>query len=305
VYPNTADPHDSPAILLEPIGGKPVATVVGSLSELGQIKPGMELIEVDGRAVADVIEHDIDPYIFSSTPQDREINEMSSVLQGPPGSIARTKWLTLDGLTVQVAIPRNSSQHRAALKIPNRPRFDCRELAGGIAYLGLNTFNDPAIDSDFEAKFNELRRAKSWIIDLRYNGGGSSGIGYAILAHFIDAPVEGSRQSTRLYNPTLAARNQGATLVRLGNRYGRACRGAALSWARLCAHQPLDMQRGRRLPNPCPGSQASHHRRRAVLRLDWATPRIFDIRRNCPRLHEVGPFSRRNRICRGWSRPRY
>jgi C-terminal processing protease CtpA/Prc len=94
------------------------------------------------------------------------------------------------------------------LKIPNRPRFDCRELAGGIAYIGLNTFNDPAIDSDFEAKFNELRRAKSWIIDLRYNGGGSSGIGYAILAHFIDAPVEGSRQSTRLYNPTLAARNQ-------------------------------------------------------------------------------------------------
>ena len=57
-------------------------------------------------------------------------------------------------------------------------------------------FNDPAIDSDFEAKFDGLRGAKSGIIDLRYNGRGSSGIGYAIESHFVDAPVEGSKQST-------------------------------------------------------------------------------------------------------------
>ena len=57
-------------------------------------------------------------------------------------------------------------------------------------------FNDPAIDSDFEAKFDGLRGAKSLIIDLRYNSRGSSGIGYAIESHFVDAPVEGSKQST-------------------------------------------------------------------------------------------------------------
>lgn len=57
-------------------------------------------------------------------------------------------------------------------------------------------FNDPAIDSDFEAKFDGLRGAKSRIIDLRYNSRGSSDIGYAIESHFVDAPVEGSKQST-------------------------------------------------------------------------------------------------------------
>ena len=57
-------------------------------------------------------------------------------------------------------------------------------------------FNDPAIDSDFEAKFDGLRGAKSWIIDLRYNRRVSSDIGYAIESHFVDAPVEGSKQST-------------------------------------------------------------------------------------------------------------
>ena len=208
VYPNAADPHDSPALVLEPIGGKPVATLVGSLDELSPIKPGMELLEIDGRSVSDVIEHDVNPYIFSSTVQDRERREMFAVLDGVPGSTAHTRWLTLDGRVVDVAIPRNGSEHRAALKIPNRPRFDYRELAGGIAYIGLNTFNDHGVDSDFDASFGQLREAKAWIIDLRYNGGGSSEIGYGVLAHFINASVIGSKQSSRLYNATLAARNQ-------------------------------------------------------------------------------------------------
>ena len=208
VYPNVADPHDSPALILEPIGGKPVATVVGSLAELSPIKPGMELLEIDGRSVSDVIEQDVDPYIFSSTAQDRKRREMFTVLDGAPGSTVHTRWLTLDGRVVDVAIPRNGSGHRAALKIPNRPRFDYRELTGGVAYIGLNTFNDHGVASDFDASFGRLREAKAWIIDLRYNGGGSSEIGYAVLAYFINAPVSGSKQSSRLYNATLAARNQ-------------------------------------------------------------------------------------------------
>jgi hypothetical protein len=65
-----------------------------------------------------------------------------------------------------------------------------------VAGAHVFNFNDPAIDSDFEAKFDGLRGAKSWIIDLRYNSRGSSDIGYAIESHFVDAPVEGSKQST-------------------------------------------------------------------------------------------------------------
>ena len=63
---------------------------------------------------------------------------------------------------------------------------------------GAHVFNlnDPAIDSDFEAKFDGLRGAKPWIIDLRYDSRGSSDIGYATESHFVDAPVEGSKQST-------------------------------------------------------------------------------------------------------------
>ena len=40
---------------------------------------------------------------------------------------------------------------------------------------------------------------------MRDNGGGSSDIGYRILAHFIDTPLEGSTWRTRQYNPTFEA----------------------------------------------------------------------------------------------------
>jgi hypothetical protein len=89
-----------------------------------------------------------------------------------------------------------------------------------VAGAHVFNFNDPAIDSDFEAKFDGLRRAKSWIIDLRYNSRGSSGIGCAIESHFVDAPVEGSKQST------LSSKTVVLCSVELGLRGGSepACR---------------------------------------------------------------------------------
>ncbi len=207
VYPNVVDPHDAPSIMLEPVGGKPVVTAIGALEELSPIHPGMELTEIDGTPVQTIIERDVDPYISSSTMQDRQLRQMRALLQGPPGSQMQTKWLSADGKIVEATLPRNGSQHRGALKIPNPPRFEYKDLSG-IAYIGLNDFNDPEIDADFDAKFDQLRGAKAWIIDLRSNGGGSSDIGYRILAHFIDAPAEGSRERSHLYNPTLEARGQ-------------------------------------------------------------------------------------------------
>jgi C-terminal processing protease CtpA/Prc len=205
VYPNSAAPQDAPAITLEPIESKAVATIVGDLPELAAIRPGMELLEIDGTPVKTIIERDIDPYVSSSSPQDRELRWMRQLLAGAPGSRMQTKWLTPDGKTVEVALPRDGSEHRGALKFPSHPRFEHRDLPGGIAYIGLSDFNDAAVNPEFDAQFDRLREAKAWIIDLRWNGGGSSGIGYKILAHFIERKLEGSKQSSRVYNPTLAA----------------------------------------------------------------------------------------------------
>jgi C-terminal processing protease CtpA/Prc len=206
VYPTSAAPQDAPAIFLEPIEGKPVATAIGNLPELSAIKPGMELAEIDGVPSSTIIERDLDPYIFSSTIQDRRLRQMRMLMGGVPGSQMRTKWIAPDGTAVEATLTRNGRENRGVLKYPGPTgRFAQKDLPGGIAYVQLNTFADAAIDKDFESKFDQLREAKAWIIDLRYNGGGSSDIGGRILAHFIDAPLKDSIWRTRQYNPTWEA----------------------------------------------------------------------------------------------------
>jgi carboxyl-terminal processing protease len=205
VYPNAVPPQDAPLVRLEPIEGKPVATAVGNLADLGAIQPGMELLEVNATPVNEITKRDLDPYISSSTIQDRELRWMRMLLLGPPGTTLRTKWLGIDGKITEVMLTRNGSQKRNALPGPRHERFELKQLPGNIAYMALNDFNDPKIVTDFESRFDEIRSAKAWILDLRLNGGGSSDIGYGVLAHFLKAPAEGSTWRTRLYNPTFQA----------------------------------------------------------------------------------------------------
>lgn len=205
INPNAVELRDAPLILLEPVEGKPVASIVGKLPELQRIEPGMELVSIDEVPVRTVIERDLDPYIASSTIQDRQLRQMRILLQGPPASTIETKWLTLDGKTIEVPLARDGSKNRAALKVPLRDLFEYRKLPNNIAYIGLNSFDNPEITKKFKALFDELRGADAWIIDLRQNGGGSSDIGYDILSHFIAEKVQGSTSRTLQYNPTSQA----------------------------------------------------------------------------------------------------
>jgi carboxyl-terminal processing protease len=205
VYPSAMVPRDAPPVVLEPVEGRPVAAMVGSLPDLSPIQPGMELVAIDGTSVDTIIARDLDPYIASSTPQDRQLRRMRMLLVGPPDTQIRTKWLTLDGKTVEVTLTRNGSKHRDALKFEPHDRFEHKKLPGNVAYIALNDFSSAKTADSFESKFDELRQAGAWIIDLRMNGGGSSDIGYRILAHFIDAPARTSTWRTRQYNPTFQA----------------------------------------------------------------------------------------------------
>jgi carboxyl-terminal processing protease len=205
VYPVHTLPTDSPALVLEPIDGKPVATVVGKLPELRRLSPGMELLEIDGTPVETIVARDIDPYISSSTIQDRQLQRSRRLLQGPPDSHVETTWRSPGGKIVKAELLRNRSANPEALKIASHERFEFKELSGHIGYIGLNDFSNPAIVTSFEAKLPRLLEEEAWIIDLRRNGGGSSDIGYRILAHFIDAPTEGSTWRTREYKPSFEA----------------------------------------------------------------------------------------------------
>src|SRR5581483_4802830 len=139
------------------------------------------------------------------------------LLRGAPGSQMRTRWRSPEGKEIEATLTRDGSKNRAALKLPSHPRFERKELTGGVAYIGLNDFGNAQIDTEFEKAFEELRAAKAWIIDLRWNGGGSSDIGYRILAHFIREPVQGSTARTRQYNPTFEAWGRPQTWYEFGS----------------------------------------------------------------------------------------
>jgi len=207
-YPKAVAPIDGPLVNLEPIQGKPVVTAVGNLPELAPIKPGMELIEIDHAPVATIIRRDIDPYIASSTAQDRALREMRMLLKGPPDGAIQTKWVDLQGKTLEVVLHRNASKNRSAMPTKQRERFEYTELPGHISYMALNDFGDEGVVRDFESKFQQARQATAWILDLRDNVGGNSSIGYQILGHFLTAAAQGEAWRTRVYNPTLRAWGQ-------------------------------------------------------------------------------------------------
>jgi carboxyl-terminal processing protease len=205
VYPRASAPLDAPLLTLEPIQGKPVVTAVGNLPELAALKPGMELIEVDHTTVQTIIERDLDPYISSSTAQDRALREMRMILQGPPDSSMETKWLDPRGHAIQLTLRRNGSKSRAALPKPRHEAFEYKELAGNISYMALNDFGSDSVAAEFESKLDQARNAKAWILDLRENGGGNGSVGYRILSHLLISPAQTEAWRTRLYNPTFQA----------------------------------------------------------------------------------------------------
>jgi C-terminal processing protease CtpA/Prc len=79
----------------------------------------------------------------------------------------------------------------------DRPRFEFRWLDDEIAYMAVNTFNDPGVVDDFQAVLPELYRAKALVIDIRKNGGGNSSNGYKIAAYLTDDTLETSAWKTR------------------------------------------------------------------------------------------------------------
>jgi carboxyl-terminal processing protease len=208
VYPIAVAPEDGPLIQLAPIQGKPVIVKLPDLPELSSLKPGMELLEIDHTSVQTIIQRDLDPYIASSTAQDRALRVMRMLLKGQPGSSFHSKWLDLYGKITELVLLRDGSKNRAAMPSETWLPFEYKELPGHVSYIALNDFSNEKIVGDFESQLEKSLQSKAWILDLRENGGGNSSIGYRILAHFLNEAAQGEAWRTHLYNPTFQAWKQ-------------------------------------------------------------------------------------------------
>ncbi len=179
-----------------------------NLSKKNEVPVGSEIIEVNGMPTQKYIADSVAPYISSSTDYVLKDWSISGLLRG------------LEGETYQIKIKKPGGQvaaltltHRATAEKEVYPAFEpARELldfnwqTNQIAYMALNSFGDKKIDSLFLGKLPELYKAKGLIIDLRYNGGGNTEVGTAILKYLTnDSILYGSKNRSRLHIPTYKA----------------------------------------------------------------------------------------------------
>jgi carboxyl-terminal processing protease len=167
--------------------------------------PGLEVVEIDGIAVRTYGERNVAPFQSASTKQDLATRTYDySLLRGAVGTKVILTLRDAKGETFKRTIARvpfeESDKHA-----PAPPPFEVAMLPGDIAHVRLNGFDSSKTADLFEADFARLTAARALILDVRDNGGGSSQVGYRILATLTDKPFSTSRWRTRDYRPSYRA----------------------------------------------------------------------------------------------------
>lgn len=193
-------------IFLSNIENKVIVTRT-NLSKKDEIPIGSEIIKVNGMTTQDYITRYVAPYFSSSTIHVLQDLCAQRLLQGLKGDHYVLTLRTPDGALKELSLTHERTHEEEVY-----PPFETRELLDfkwydqQIAYVALNNFGDQKINTLFEQLLPELSKARALILDLRNNGGGSTGIGRDILQHLTpDSVLYGSRTMSRLHIPAYKA----------------------------------------------------------------------------------------------------
>ncbi|WP_184549358.1 S41 family peptidase [Mucilaginibacter sp. FT3.2] len=192
--------YTRPPFRTELIEGRVFVTQIfsDSLKNAG-ITPGTEILSIDGQPVLTYGKTQVAPYQSSSTPQDMDIRTYTyALLAGPATSPIRLQLRSSKGKTWQQDVARTGYRD-----VKNAsPSIEFKQI-GQIGYLTVNNFEDEKIMKQFDSLFTQISATKGLIIDIRNNGGGSSGIGYHIIASLTNKPFKTSYSKTPRYIPSI------------------------------------------------------------------------------------------------------
>lgn len=156
----------SAGIAIEEIEGKIIVSKVRQDSEAATagIKPGMEMISIDGSPIAEKISQARTQIKASSSERASKILLYRKLLDGEPDTKVKIGLIGFEGKAFEAELTRQMR--------PNQSQADSRLLPSGYGYISLSRFVPPAA-SLFEKELEKVKDAPGLIIDLRYNGGGS------------------------------------------------------------------------------------------------------------------------------------
>jgi len=167
-----------------------------SLARLG-IRPGLEIVRVDGVPVREYGEQHIAPREPASTPQQRDaVTYEYYLLCGAYKQPVEVEFADARGRTVVRTLRRSYTR---ILSFAEDLEF--RMLPGNVAYVALNSFGNEKVVAVFDSLLPGIRKSNALIIDLRRNSGGNGGYALDILATLTDAPFRISAWKTREYRP--------------------------------------------------------------------------------------------------------
>lgn len=166
-----------------------------SLRDRG-IRPGLEIISVDGIPALEYGRVQVAPYQLANTPQDAARTTYEyAYLRGPISEAVTLEFKEADGRCFRESIER-------VARIPGNWRLvEFKVLAGNVGYVAINSFAWDETVAEFDSVFAGIKNTDALIIDLRKNGGGDGRIGWAILEYLTDKPFQIISTKTRQYHP--------------------------------------------------------------------------------------------------------
>ena len=187
------------------IDGKAIVTGINSKMKK-EIPIGSEIVEVNGMPTMTYLEKEVLPYVCASTDYVRLNSAIGGMFQSLKGDSYQVKIVTPAGKTLDMKITHEvRPEIKADVMYPQQPERKLLEMKwypGDVAYVALNSFNEPKIVDEFTAVFPELKKAKKLIVDLRENGGGNTSTGADILSYLTpDSVLVGSTWCTRVHSP--------------------------------------------------------------------------------------------------------
>jgi len=195
------------------VEGRVMIVEVAKELQAAGLTPGLEIVAIDGIPAAKYVERNVVPYESASTSQDLTARVYGrGLLEGPKNRAVQLTLVDASGKTTRRSIPRApNADYWTAL---GTGLMVFHMLPGNVAYVKLDSFNDPKAADMFEAAFPEIVKARALVIDVRENGGGNSDIGYRVLACLTDREFLGSKWETRDYRPAFRAWGQRETRFR-------------------------------------------------------------------------------------------
>ncbi|MDO5327964.1 MAG: S41 family peptidase [Clostridia bacterium] len=175
------------------------------------------LVKIDGTDIHDYIKENCYPYLWHDNEAACGLLVLNNLIFGRRGSGAVFTFAK-DGRQFDVRLERTDpskivwyqaepvSQSSGAQRLFSSSDVHTVQITDeGIAIIRITSFEDDSMPQKIYSCFDELKKAKGYIIDVRGNSGGNSGNADAIAAMFINGDFHSCYAETQRYEPTYKA----------------------------------------------------------------------------------------------------